>query len=323
MKKLHLLRKWESQDDSGFLHNRKLKSPETCQGSIQQLDGHLGHRNICSPGSDGSHLSSEDALPYTLSHTNQNHFQTYSTLSNVDEKIKNLHLSLSASDKIATRSPRSDGSPISSEKALPYAPSHTNSSQLQTYFTVANTDQQMNYSHMSRNASDVNIHSPGSDGSPFLSQKALPPLIPYHNNSGQSTSYFAKHNVNDIANFNMSPNTPPPYHQDETPIRFDDQCCPEIEILRKRPNLEIYRVNSNTSSADHDSLPEPNNASKEGRIDPFTSQTKSNKSRVSLDNIKRSSTNLNAGSCSNKRIKNQNHSTPNATEKKNGRPRKT
>ena len=275
MKKF-LLKKCESQQDIGLLQKRKLKSPETCQGSIQQLDGHLGHRNICSPGSDGSYLSSEDALPYTLCHTYQGQLQTYSTISNVDEKIKDLHLSFNSSDKIAIFSPRADRSPFSSQDALPYTPSHTNPSQVHTYYTVPNIDQQMKYSHMSPNASDINIPSPRSGGSPFLSQKALPPLIPYHNNSGQSTSYFAKHYVNDIANFNMNPNNPPSYHRDETPIRFDDQCCPEIEILRKRPNLEIYRVNSNTSSADHDSLPEPNNASKEGRIDPFTSETKSN-----------------------------------------------
>ena len=322
MKKF-LLKKCESQQDIGLLQKRKLKSPETCQGSIQQLDGHLGHRNICSPGSDGSYLSSEDALPYTLSHTYQDQLQTYSTISNVDEKIKNLHLSLNASDKIATRSPRSDGSHISSEEALPYTPSHTNPSQLQTYLTVSNIDQQMNYSHMSPNASDINIGSPRSDGSPFLSQKALPPLIPYCNSSGQSTSYFTKHDVDDIANFNMSPNSPPSYHRDETPIRFDDQCGPEIEILKKRPNLEIYRVNSNTATVQHDSLPVPTNASKESTNDPFMLQTKSKKSIVGLDNIKRSSINVNAGSCSNKGIKNQNHSTPNATENKNGRPRKT
>ena len=176
---------------------------------------------------------------------------------------------------------------------------------------------------MSPYASDINIRSPRPDGSPSLSQKALPPLIPYHNNSGQSTSYFTKHDVDDIANFDMIPNTPPSYHRDETPIRFDDQCCPEIEILKKRPNLEIYRVNSNTATVEHDSLPVPTNASKESSNDPFMSQTKSNKSKVGLDNIERSSINVNAGSCSNKGIKNQNHSTPNATEKKTGRPRKT
>ena len=322
MKKF-LLKKCESQEDSGFLQKRKLKIPETCQGSIQQLDGHSGHRNICSPGSDDSHLSSEDALPYTLCHTDQSQLQTYSTISNVDEKIKDLHLSINSYDKIAIRSPRSDGSPFSSQEPLPYKPNHTNPSQVQTYLTVSNTDQQMKYSHMSPNASDINIPSPRSGGSPFLSQKILPPLIPYHDNSCQSTSYFTKHGVDNIANFNMSLNTPQAYHRDETPIRFDDECCPEIEVLKKRPNLEIYRVNSNTASDEHDSLPVPTNASKEGTNDPFMSQTKFKKSKVSLDNVKRSSTNLNAGSCSNKRIKNQNHSTPNATENKNGRPRKT
>ena len=322
MKKF-LLKKCESQQDIGLLQKRKMKSPEICQGSIQQLDGHLGHRNICSPGSDGSYLSSEDALPYTLCHTNQSQLQTYSTISNVDEKIKDLHLSPKASDKIAIRSPRSDGSPFASEEALPYTPSHTNPSQLQTYLAVSDADQQMNYSHMRPNASDIDIPSPRSGGSPFLPQKILPPLIPYHDNSCQSTSYFTKHGVDNIANFNMSPNTPQAYHRDETPIRFDDQCCPEIEILKKRPNLEIYRVNSNTASVEHDSLPVPTNTSKEGTNGPYMSQTKPNKSKLSLDNVERSSTNLNAGSCSNKRIKNQNYSTPNATEKKNGRPRKT
>ena len=323
MKKF-LLKKCESQQDIGLLQKRKLKSPETCQGSIQQLDGHLGHRNICSPGSDGSYLSSEDALPYTLCQTNQSQLQTYSTISNVDEKIKDLHLSFNSSDKIAICSPRADGSPFSSQEALPYTPSHTNPSQFQTYLAVSNTDQQMNYSHMRPNAPDINIHSPRSDGSPFSSQKALPPLIPYDNNFCQSTSYLTKHDVDESSNFNMSPNTPQAYHRDETPIRFDDQCCPEIEILKKRPNLEIYRVNSNTASVEHDSLPVPTNSPKEGTNDPYMLQTNSKKSKVSLDNDRRLSINLNSGSCSRKTIKNRNPPTPNATKNgKNGRPRKT
>ena len=301
-----------------------MKSPEICQGSIQQLDGHLGHRNICSPGSDGSYLSSEDALPYTLCHTNQSQLQTYSTISNVDEKIKDLHLSPKASDKIAIRSPRSDGSPFASEEALPYTPSHTNPSQVHTYYTVPNIDQQMKYSHMSPNASDINIPSPRSGGSPFLSQKILPPLIPYHDNSCQSTSYFTKHGVDNIANFNMSPNTPQAYHRDETPIRFDDRCCPEIEILKKRPNLEIYRVNSNTASVEHDSLPVPTNSPQEGTNNPAMLQTRSKKSKIGLNNGRRLSINLNSGSCSRRTIENRNPPTPNATKNgKNGRPRKT
>ena len=301
-----------------------MKSPEICQGSIQQLDGHLGHRNICSPGSDGSYLSSEDALPYTLCHTNQSQLQTYSTISNVDEKIKDLHLSFNSSDKIAIFSPRADRSPFSSQDALPYTPSHTNPSQLQTYLAVSDADQQMNYSHMRPNASDIDIPSPRSGGSPFLPQKILPPLIPYHDNSCQSTSYFTKHGVDNIANFNMSPNTPQAYHRDETPIRFDDQCCPEIEILKKRPNLEIYRVNSNTASVEHDSLPVPINSPKEGTNDPYMLQTNSKKSKVRLDNDRRLSINLNSGSCSRRTIENRNPPTPNATKNgKNGRPRKT
>ena len=140
--------------------------------------------------------------------------------------IRDRHLSINSYDKIAIRSPHFDGSPFSSQEALPYTPSHTNPSQVQTYLTVSNTDQQMKYSRMSPNASDINIRSPRSGDSPFLSQKALPPLIPYHNNSCQSTSYFTKHGVDNIANFNISPNTPQAYNRDETPNPFEAKCCP-------------------------------------------------------------------------------------------------
>lgn len=285
--------------------------------------------NTALPISSGCPSSSADALQYTTCHSCTSQLKTHSDIFEIGEHLANSRMSPTATDNTHMAVSITAGCHLSSANTSQYTQCHTYPRQLNNYLTISLVDEQMTNFHMTPNAPDnVNIPLTRSNGFTLPMEKCSP-LIPYHNNSCQLTSHFTSYNVYDIENSHMSPsnltelNTAQAYHHNETPTKKNEHLCSEIELLRRRPNLEIYRVTSNTTSIDLDSITLTTDPLVDNYKERLISHTKSKEKRQKSDGSRWSSSKMSAGGCSDKTIENQNRGAHNTTETPNGRPRKT